>query len=317
MSGPVALQAVITGLSVGAVYGLVALGFTLGYRLTRVFAFAHGDIVVGSVFIGVLAVLGTMPVARDPAAGTALALVLMTLLAGAVLSAVVYVVAVRPFLPAVGGGRTGDVAGWVVGGIASGLAIREVLGLAFSAQAYAVPDPLHLSAFTGSGTVGLPGGTSVPVRVFGVLVIGLVVAAITQLVLVRGRFGRAVRAVSADPEAAALLGVPVERVVLLAFVIAGVLAGVAGLLDAPGRELSMDAGVLLGLKGATAAVLGRLGSLRGALLGGLALGVAESLVVAWDSLGAAYGNVLPLALLVVLLVVRGDRDATTLDAVAS
>jgi branched-subunit amino acid ABC-type transport system permease component len=90
--------------------------------------------------------------------------------------------------------------------------------------------------------------------------------------------------------------------VLLAFVAAGLLAGVAGLLDAPGRALSVDDGVVLGLAGIAAAFLGGLGSLRGALAGGLAVGVLQSLVV--TQLGAEYADVVPLGLLVVLLAVR-------------
>lgn len=112
------------------------------------------------------------------------------------------------------------------------------------------------------------------------------------------------RAVADDPEAASLVGVPVDRVRLTAFALAGALAGVAGLLYAPGRALALDAGVVLGLKGAAAALLGGLGSVRGALAGGLVLGVLEQSAVAVPALGAAYADVLPLALLVVVLAVR-------------
>jgi branched-subunit amino acid ABC-type transport system permease component len=305
VSGGEFLQAVVTGLAAGAVYGLVALGFTLVYGLTRVYALAHGDIVVASVFIGVLAVLGSTPVSRAPSALSSIALVVLVLAAGCVLSALVYAVAMRPFIGGVRG-RSADAVGWVAGAIAAGLAIREVCGLVFTRQAYAIPDPLRLSALTGNGVVSLPGGTTVPVRTFGVFAIGVVVAVVTQWLLVRGRLGRALRAASDDPETAGLLGVPVERLVLLAFVVAGLLAGLAGLLDAPGRSLSVDAGVVLGLKGIAAAFIGRLGSLRGALVGGVGLGLAESLVVAWPPLGAEYADVLPLGLLVVILALRPE-----------
>ena len=304
MSGGVFLQAVITGLAAGVVYGLIALGFTLVYGLTRVYALAHGDIVVASVFIGVLVVLGSTPVARAPSVLAGVGLVAVVLVAGAALSAVVYVVGMRPFIGI--GGKAVNAIGWVAGAIAAGLAIREVLGLVFTRQAYAIPDPLHLSTLTGTGVVSLPGETTVPVRVFGVFVIGLVVALVTHQLLVRGRLGLALRASSDDPETAGLLGVPVERLVLLAFVVAGGLAGLAGLLDAPGRSLSVDAGVVLGLKAIAAAYIGRLGSLGGALVGGVGLGVAESLAVAWPPLGAEYADVLPLGLLIVILAVRPE-----------
>lgn len=305
MSGGVALQALVTGIATGVVYGLVGMGFTLVYRLTRVYAFAQGDIVVGAVFVGILAVIGSTPVARAPSVAASVGLAVLIPLAGAVLSGATYLVAVRPYLGGVTG-RPAEVVGWVAGGIAAGLAIREGLGLAFTQQAYAVPDPLHLAGLTSSGVVSLPSHASVPVRVFGVLAIGAVVAFVAQALIVRGRLGLALRAASDDPETAALLGVPVERVVLVAFLVAGLLAGLAGMLDAPGRSLSVDSGVVLGLKGVTAALLGGLGSLRGALVGGVVLGVIESYAIAWPHLGAAYTDVLPLTLLVVVLAVRPE-----------
>ena len=91
----------MTGLATGAAYGLIALGFTLVHRLTRVLALAHGDVVIGAVFVAVLAVIGTTPVAAPLGAGSALALLVVALAAGAALSVAVYVVALRPFLPRV------------------------------------------------------------------------------------------------------------------------------------------------------------------------------------------------------------------------
>ena len=97
---------------------------------------------------------------------------------------------------------------------------------------------------------------------------------------------------------------PTERVILAAFALAGALAGLAGILIAPEAPLGVDDGVLLGLKGITAALLIRLGSLRLALAGGLVLGVLEAFVTAWEPLGASWAAVLPLALLAVLAVRR-------------
>jgi branched-chain amino acid transport system permease protein len=293
LSAAVALQALITGLAAGATYGLIALGFTLVHRLTGVIAFAHGDIVVGAVFVGVLVVVGTTPVAETPGVGETIALLLVTLLAGAALSMAVYLLAVRPFT-----GRR-DVVGWVAGGLAAGLFVRELLGLPFSQQAYALPDPLG-----SAGVLQLGGGVTVPVRAFEVLAIGVLVGIGVERLISTSGAGAVVRAVSDDAPAAALLGIPTERVVLAAFALAGALAGLAGLLIAPGAPIGVDDGVVLGLKGIAAALLGRLGSLRLALAGGLVLGVAESLVSAWPALGARWADVFPLALLVVLAALR-------------
>jgi branched-subunit amino acid ABC-type transport system permease component len=115
------------------------------------------------------------------------------------------------------------------------------------------------------------------------------------------------RAVSDDPGAAALLGVPCERVIIGAFALAGALAGLAGILIAPDGTLGPDDGALLGLKGIAAALIGGLVSLRLALVGGLVLGVLEAFVVAWEPLGGRWGDVLILTLLVVLAARRAPR----------
>ncbi|MCW2500732.1 MAG: inner-rane translocator [Frankiales bacterium] len=304
MNAGVLVQVVLAGLSAGAVLGLVALGFTLVAGTVRVLHLAHGDIVVASVFVGVLAVLGRTPVASTLGVGDSVAFAVLVLAAGGGLAALVAVLAVRPALPDPTRGRPGDVLGWVAGGVAAGLLVRAVLGLLLPQQGYAVPDPLRLSALTDDGLVHLPGGGTLPVRVLAVLVLGLLVGLVAERLLVRSRFGRSLRAVADDPDAAALCGVNTGRVVLLAFVAAGVLAGLAGLLDAPGRTVSVDDGVVLGLQGIAAAVLGGLGSLRGAVLGGLAVGLLQSVAVYAG--GAALQDVAPLTLLVVLLALRPE-----------
>jgi branched-chain amino acid transport system permease protein len=304
VTGGQLLQAVLTGLSLGVVYGLVGLGFSLVWSLTRVLPFAHGDLVVGSALFAVLAVVGTTPVALAPDAVTSVGLVLLTLLAGVVLSVASYAVAVRPFLDR--DRRSEDVMGWVAGGVTAGLVVRTALGLALPAAAYAVPDPLHLDALTSTGSLSLPGGGTVAVRVFPVLAIGLVVAVAVDRFLVTARTGRAMRSVADDPDAATLCGVPVERVVLVAFAVAGLLAAVAALLVVPAGPIPVDRGVVLGLDGAAAALLGRLGSPRGAVAGGLVLGVVQQVVEVVPSLGAAWSELVPLAVLVAVLAARPE-----------
>ena len=300
MDAGVALQVVLAGLSAGAVLGLVALGFTLVAGTVRVLHLAHGDVVVGAVLAGVLGVLGRTPVAATLGPGASVGLVLLVLASGALLGGLVAVLAVRPHLP--DAGRPGNPLGWVAAGVAAGLLLRAGLGLALPQQGYAVPDPLRLSALTDDGLLHLPGGSTVPARVLGVLVVAVGVGVLAERLLVRSRFGRSLRAVADDPEAAALCGVDGRRVVLVAFVAAGLLAGLAGLLDAPGRAVSVDDGVVLGLSGIAAAVLGGLGSVRGALLAGPVVGLLQALAVYAG--GAELQDVAPLALLVVLLALR-------------
>lgn len=300
MDAGVLLQVLLSGLSAGAVLGLVALGFSLVAGTVRVLHLAHGDLVVAAVFAGVLGVLGRTPVATLLGPGRSALFVFLVLGAGALLAGLVAVIAIRPYLPT--SGRTADPLGWLAAGVSAGLLLRAVLGLLLPQEGYAVPDPLRLSSLASGGVVDLPGGSTLPVRALAVLVIGLLVGLAAERLFVRSRFGRSLRAVADDPDAAALCGVDAGRVVLGAFVAAGLLAGLAGLLDAPGRAVSVDDGVVLGLEAIAAALLGGLGSLRGAIAGGLAVGVFQALAVYVG--GAALQDVAPLSLLVVLLAVR-------------
>jgi branched-chain amino acid transport system permease protein len=288
------LQVVLTGLASGALIGLVALGFTLVAGTVRVLHLAHGDVVIASVLIGVLAVVGTTPVSARLGLTSSLALVAWALASGVVLSTLIYLVLIRP--------AAGNPLAWVAGGVAAGLLARAVLGAALPQEGYAVPDPLRLDALTSTGVVTLPGDVTVSARSLGVLGLGLLLGTLAQHLLRRGRWGLALRAVADDDDAAALCGIDVSRVVLRAFVVAGLLAGVAGLLAAPGGSTSVDDGVVLGLEGVAAALLGGLGSLRGAIVGGLAVGLVQSLAV-WAA-GAAMQDVAPLGLLVLLLAIR-------------
>ncbi|GAA5186170.1 branched-chain amino acid ABC transporter permease [Rugosimonospora acidiphila] len=309
MTGAVAIQTVVSGLSTGSAYVLIAIGFTLLQRLTGVIAFAHGDLAIGSVFVGVILLLGSAPTAATLGLASSAGLAIVVLAAGALASVLVYLLAVRPFVPRVGRAARGwDVAGWVGGGLAAGLLVRALLGLAFDQDAYAVPDPLHLSQLNRSGLVHLPGGAVVTTRTLGVLGIGLVVGLLAERLLVASRVGVRMRAVSDDATAAALLGLPVRRLTLLAFAVAGALAGLAGLLIAPGQSISVDSGVVLGLKAIAGATLGGLGSIRGALAGGLVIGLIEAFAVQASFLGPRYADVLPLAIVVLALALAPLRS---------
>lgn len=299
----VLLQALLTGLASGAVLGLVALGFTLVAGTVRVLHLAHGDVAVAAVLTSVLVVVGRTPVATRLAGPESVALVAVTLAVGAALAAAVAVLVVRPALADPTRGRAGDALAWVAGGVAAGLLMRELLGLALPQEAYAVPDPLGLDRLQ---ALDLPGGAVLAGRVPAVLLLALVLGVAAERLLVVSRFGKALRAVADDPDAASLCGVPARRVVLLAFVAAGLLAGVAGLLDATAsaRAVAVDDGVLLGLAAVAAALLGGLGSLRGALVGGLVVGLAQSVAVTYH--GGEWAQVVPLGLLVAVVALRPE-----------
>ena len=180
------------------------------------------------------------------------------------------------------------------GGLAAGLLVRELVGLPFAQQAYALPDPLG-----SPGSLALGGGVTVPVRALEVLA-----------TRARGRRGdragagadrggrgdaRRRRRRRARPRCSACRP---SGSWSIAFLLAGALAGFAGLLIAPQAPIGLEDGVLLGLKGMTAALLVRLGSLRLALAGGLVVGAVEGLILASSSLGARWADTIVLALLV-------------------
>ncbi|HST48657.1 ABC transporter permease subunit [Jatrophihabitans sp.] len=297
MIAGVLLQVVLAGLAQGVVLGLVALGFSLVAGTARVLPFAHGDIVVGAAFLAVLAVAGRTPTAAPPGRLASVALLVFTLAAGAALSGLVGGLTVLS-----DGARQPGPESWIAGGLAAGLLLRAGLAFVLAQQAYALPDALHVDALAPGGLLRLPGGGTVPVRAVCVLAIGLAAGLATEAVLARSRFGAAVRAVADDPAGAALCGVPARRVMVAAFSLAGLLAGLAGLLATPGRAVSVGDGALLGLAAAAAAVLGGIGSPRGALAGGLLIGCLQAL--AGYAFGTGVADLLPLVLLVAVLAVR-------------
>lgn len=297
------LQALVSGLANGAVYGLVAMGFALTYGATRIVAFAHGDIVGAAVAGAVAVVLGSTPVVTSPAVGKSIALVALALALGGLLSVGTYLVVIRPFVRTGRGLSAGPaVASWIGGGLVIGLLLRQLVASEFPRDATAVPDPFRLDRITSTGVLNLPGDANVPARVIGVIAVGGVVALAVELMLSRTLIGHAISAVSSDPTAAGLSGIAWRRMLPLAFAVAGILAALAGLLAVPGRALAAETGVILGLKAVAAALLWRLGSPGFAFLGGLVLGVAEAVVV--TTWGPAWSDVAALAVLVVVIAAR-------------
>jgi branched-subunit amino acid ABC-type transport system permease component len=305
MDAGVLLQVLAGGLAQGATLGLVGLGFSLVAGTARVLPFAHGDIALGSIFVAVLLVIGRTPTAAPLATVPSLVLALLTLAVGGLLSAAVAGLLV---LPALNRQLLDDRPGasvaftWIAGGLAAGLLVRALLSFFLPQQAYAVPDALRLDVVLPARLLKLPGGATLEPRVVAVLMIGLVLSLTAQRLLVRSRFGRSLRALADDPVSAALCGISARRVVLGAFAAAGLLAGAAALLSAPGQALSLDNGALLGLDAAAAVVLGGVGSLPGAIAGGLAVGTAQAL--AGYAFGAGFYDFAPLALLILALAVR-------------
>jgi branched-chain amino acid transport system permease protein len=298
------VQVVVTGLAAGAVYGLVAVGTSLAFRLTGVVPFALGDL-VGLAVLAALAVEGgTGPVtATNVPAWRAMAGVVTALVIAAVAGLLLYLLAVRPFL-----WRRSTI-GWVGAMVAAAFAVHGFLQAAFVRQSYVFPDLLPFDRIGTGGAISLGGGATVQARAFFVIGVGLALAAAAAAVLGRSRQGRALQAVAMDLDAADAVGLPVDRLLALAFAGTGAVAALAAVVAAPGAPVNADTGALLGLKGLAAALIAGFGSPWRSFAAGLGVGLLESgvttLHVGGLRLGPAWRDVAPLLLAVVVAVVAG------------
>lgn len=278
-----ALQLIFAGISVGAVYALIAVGLSLTFLATRVINFGQGSLLMLAAMV--MAALLASGMGIVPAALSALGL-------AAILMVGVEAVAVRPLAQ-----RAGSM-GWVVSTLGMGILLQGFAAKFFGSQAVAFPSVL----FSSEDFITLL-GVRLSLQYLAVLALSVVLVLLLELILRRTQWGRAVRAVAHDPELASLMAVPVRRVVLVCFALSGVLAGVAGLLVAQITGTVDPAfGFNLMVLGFVAAVVGGIGNTFGALVGGIAIGVIEKLVGGYISTAAEHG--IAFAVLVAILAVR-------------
>jgi branched-chain amino acid transport system permease protein len=302
-----ALQVVVTGLAAGGVYGLVAVGHAVVYRLTRTVYFAFGDLIGLGVFTTLLVAAGTGPVTQTSVAPGRY---FVALAAGVVVCVAVgiagYLVAVQPFL------ERGSTLGWVGATIALGYAIHAALQSVFTRSAYVFPDPIPFRHVGRGGFVDA-GGASLQLRAFYVAGVALALALLVAWAIDRTRPGRGLQAIAADREGALVVGVPATRLVALAFGLAGGVAALAAITAAPSAPVTVDTGTLLGVKGLVAALAVRFGPPWQAFAAGGALGLLEAAIanvhVGGLELGPAWSEVLPIALVLCLLAAWPPRDA--------
>jgi branched-chain amino acid transport system permease protein len=301
-----AFQVLVTGAAAGAVYGLVAVGHSLVYRLTGVVNFALGDLVGLGVFATLLVASGTGPVTQTGVNGARFLLALAVgLLVCVVASVASYLFAIAPFV------ARGSTAGWVAGTLAVAFALNALIAVFFTRASYVFPDPLPFRDIGSAGFFGV-GDVQIQARAFFVLGVGVALAAAASFTLARTRFGRGLQAIAADPEAARIVGVPVELMIAAAFGLAGTLAAVAAVAAAPSGAFDTQTGLLLGVKGLVAALLVRFGSPWRAFAAGVALGVAEAaiagLAVFGRELGPEYREVAPFAFVLLVVALRPARE---------
>ncbi|RJG02543.1 branched-chain amino acid ABC transporter permease [Noviherbaspirillum sedimenti] len=262
------IQMVVSGLSVGAVYALVALGLNLTFWTTKVLNFGQGAVMMAAAMV--TAMLVSKGVSILVAIGVALA-------AAALILFIVELIAVSPMRKLPGS------MGWVVSTLGVGIFLQGLASWLFGTQAVAFPDVL----FSSADTVELF-GAYISVQYIAVFIICVLIVGLMELFLRRSIWGFGVMAVAHDRELASLLGIPVRRVVIGSFLVSGLLAGIAGILVSQvSGTVDPNFGMHLLILSFVAAVVGGMGSAAGALVGGLTLGIMEKLVGGYVSPAAA------------------------------
>jgi branched-chain amino acid transport system permease protein len=276
----VLIQLVASGLALGSMYGLVALGYHMTWATSRTMNFSQGHVVM----VGAVVAYGVHVAAGWPLA----AAVAVTLTASAVFGLVVERVAVRPFF------RAGSPV-WLLSTIALGIIVENLAMLTFGRDARAFPSSLALRPLFVLGAGVYPQELLLPA-------VGLALMGGAQLFYHRTSYGRQLKAVAWDTEAAGLMGIHVPRAVATAYAVSSVLAGVAGLLLAPLLNVSPTMGTLIGLKAFAVAIIGGLGSAAGIVVAGFLYGLVEALVAGYVSTGAR--EIVGFAVVIAMLVVR-------------
>ena len=289
-----ALQQLINGLTLGAVYGLIAIGYTLVYGIIGMINFAHGDIYMVSAFIAVTAftLLAALGVTSVP-------LALATVLLISVLFTSVYGWAVErtAYRPLRGSMRLAP----LISAIGMSIFLQNMVQLTQGARVKPIP-PVLVGGFD---LLTSADGFTVHLSYSQLLIVLVTVALMVGFTWMIGKtpFGRQQRACEQDMTMTALLGIDVDRTISLTFMLGATLAAVAGVLvTVYYGVVDFYIGFVAGIKAFTAAVLGGIGNVPGAVLGGLVLGIAETLGAGYIS--SAYEDVFAFGLLVLILILR-------------
>ena len=309
------IQQLLNGLLSGSLYALVALGYTMVYGILRIINFAHGDVLMIGALVG-LSVIRVLQAAWPdmPPVLLLLTAAMIAMAFCAVLAVVIERVAYRRL-------RNAPRLAPLISGIGVSLLLQTVAMLVWTRNPQMFPQLLPLEpieVLAGDAT------HAAVTNATALTTIGVALSLMVGLLLLveRTRFGRAMRAVAENPQVASLMGINPNRIIVMTFAIGGALAALAGIMMASNYgSAHFYMGFLPGIKAFTAAVLGGIGNLKGAMLGGLLLGLIEALGTGY--LGAAtngvfgsnYQDVFAFIVLIAVLVLRpqgllGERLAT-------
>ena len=275
------IQTLISGLSLGSIYALIALGYTMVYGIAKMLNFAHGDIIMIGAYAGIIAV-GQMNLPP-------LAAVLLSILICALLGVLIEFLAYKPL-------RQAPPLSVLITAIGVSYFLHNLALILFGSQQKAYPTLAVMSHYTIGG-----------VTVDGISILTLLVTAVIMVVLTffinKTRLGKAMRAVSEDKAAASLMGISVNGTITLTFAIGSALAAVASIFYGMSYVyIKPTTGAMPGIKAFTAAVFGGIGSVPGAMLGGILLGVIEQLSKTYIS--TLWSDAIVFGVLVLVLVVK-------------
>jgi len=274
------IQLLVSGLATGAIYALIAVGFTLLWQTSQTINFAQGEFVMLPAFFILAAMNAGAPFWFAALIGIALAVVILGLLFKLVI--------VDPMLQH-------GVLPLVISTIALSLLLKEGAKDFYSSQAQPFPTLVPATDMHFFGAV-------ISTQSLAVLAVAVATIVALHLLLDRTRLGRAMQATAQNPTLALILGIPVRRMVLYTFLINAVLAAIASILISPIYLVKFTNGETLGMAAFVAAIIGGFNQVRGAILGGVILGVLDNLSAAY--LSSQYRGAFPLLILIAIILMR-------------
>ena len=295
------LQHFVNGLSVGTIYALIALGYTMVYGVLKLINFAHGDVYMVGAFAGYY--LGAMSENGEPTLFRAVLVTLGSMIFCGLLGYTIERFAYRPLRH-----RARLTA------LITAIGVSFLLEYSFQLKPWfhhpfefpPGPSPRFFPALIDFGGES-PSIEFLDVTIPKIDLLGFGVAIalmlLLQFIVYRTRFGTAMRAVSFDSQVAGLMGIPVNRIISLTFMLGSALAAAAGIINASSRpKIDPLFGLISGLKAFVAAVLGGIGSVPGAMVGGLVLGLTEEFVAGYTD--SSYRDAIAFTVLILVLLVR-------------
>lgn len=289
------LDLTVSGLTLGSLYALIALGYSMVYGILKLLNFAHGDVYMIGAFLGWFALHGLGgPLSPDIASAAVVVLMFLAAMLGCgILGVVIERFAYRPL-------RNAPRIAPLISALGVSIFLQNSALLLFGA-AFRDYDTFHLIGVKTYNVGQL--FISVPQLMTIAGAVGLMVA--LTIFVSRSRMGKAMRSTSFDREAASMMGIDVDRVIASTFFIGSALAGAAGVMfGLVFGQIYHFMGFIAGLKGFTAAVIGGIGSIPGAMIGGLALGLGESYATGYLPDGSTFQNLYVFALLILVVLIR-------------